>query len=396
MKITVLGQGFNSSSDNSVGSLLIKFFSQMDFHKFTGFSAFTSPSAITGLSKHINNAKKYFKSITIITGIDKKGTSKEALEALQKLKIRSYIFHHPSSTIFHPKIYLFEGFEKSELIIGSSNLTSRGLFTNIETSILISIDNSIETDKKIIDQLKDYYKEIFDLTDPNIKKITKSLISELVIRNIVPPEIERDSAYDKEESYEKKETEKFIIKIFPKREVAKMPVEFRGKSKPKLKVQKSTKERKIPKIEQSEFGKLVWRRKKLPASSVQASGVGTNPTGGLRLVQAKFIYKGDKIDQTTYFRNALFGKYLWKKIRSNPFVEAAAIPFEITIKGKFLGKFILEVRHKPSGEAGQHNYTTSISWSELGNIIRDENLTGRRLDLYAPKGKSKVFHIIIS
>ena len=35
-----------------------------------------------------------------------------------------------SISIFHPKIYLFEGTDKSELIIGSSNLTSQGLFTN--------------------------------------------------------------------------------------------------------------------------------------------------------------------------------------------------------------------------------------------------------------------------
>ena len=175
----------------------------------------------------------------------------------------------------------------------------------------------------------------------------------------------------------------------------KLPFDFRPKRKPVLKNRKSVSDLESVKLEQNKFGKLVWRRQKLPASSVQVSEIGTNPTGGLRLVQDKFVYNGEKIDQTTYFRNLLFGHFTWEKIKSNPFVEAAIIPFEITIKGKYIGKYKLEVRHKPSGEAGQHNYTTSISWGELGEIIMDEKLTGRRLDIYSPKGRIKAFKIVI-
>lgn len=91
------------------------------------------------------------------------------------LNIDAYVFYQPSITIFHPKIYLFEGADKSELIIGSSNLTSQGLFTNVEASLLVSIDNRVETDRKIVEQLKDYFKGIFDFTDPNLKKLSKKL-----------------------------------------------------------------------------------------------------------------------------------------------------------------------------------------------------------------------------
>ena len=114
------------------------------------------------------------------------------------------------------------------------------------------------------------------------------------------------------------------------------------------------------------------------------------------MVQDDFIIKGGKIDHTNYFRNSLFGNYDWNKIRSNPFVEAAKVPFEVTINEEFIGRFDLEIRHKPSGEAGQHNYTTSISWGELGTVIKESSLEGSRLDLYSPKGKSKAFQIIIS
>jgi HKD family nuclease len=124
MTITILGQGYAPISDGSVGSYLIKFFADKKFNSFTGISAFASQAGVNGLSKYIAEAKKHLSVITIVTGIDQKGTSKEALEALLHLDINSFIFYQPSITIFHPKIYLFEGKKKSELIISSSNLTS--------------------------------------------------------------------------------------------------------------------------------------------------------------------------------------------------------------------------------------------------------------------------------
>ena len=392
MNITILGHGFEATSEHSVGKQLIKFFADKDFHTFTGISAFASQAGVRGLSNYIKTAKKHLKIITTVTGVDQKGTSKEALEELLSLNIDAYVFYQPSFTIFHPKIYLFEGDDKSELIIGSSNLTSQGLFTNVEASLLVSIDNSVEADIKIVEQLKDYFKGIFDFTDPNLKKLSKKIIDDLVKAKVVPTEAERKAAYDKAEKAERKETVNIISKIFPKRAIAKIPSEFRGTKKPTTKKAAATA---AAAGSASAKGKLVWTRKKLPSSSVQGGGSGTNPTGGLRLVQDDFISGGNKIDQTSYFKN-LFNKYTWKQVRTTPYVEAAKVPFEVTIKGVFHGQFDLEVRHKPSGEAGQHNYTTSISWGTVGSIISKANLIGSRLDLYAPKGKGKPFQIVIS
>jgi HKD family nuclease len=395
MRIQLLGQGYEPISKLSVGNNLIKLFANKEFHTFTGISAFASQAGIIGLSKHISAAKQHLHSIAIVTGIDQKGTSKEALEALLELEIDAYIFYQPSSTIFHPKIYLFEGNDKSELIIGSSNLTSSGLFSNIETSLLISINNNIEEDRKVIEQLKEYFSGIYSHNDPNLKPLTQELINDLVKARLVPTEDERRAAPDKVEKSEQTDTGNIITEIFPKRLIAKMPVEFRGTSITRTE----------PKIEptiaveigkESKRGRIVWTRKKLPSSSVQVSGSGTNPTGGLRLVQDRFISGEKVIDQTIYFRNILFGKYSWKQVKVKPFVEAAKIPFEVSIKDEYIGKFDLEVRHKPSGEAGQHNYTTSISWGELSGIIRKMDLTGSRLDLYAPKNIKGTFHIVIS
>jgi len=393
MKVTFLGQGFEAKSEASVGKQLIKFFADKNFHTFTGISAFASQAGVKGLSSHIDAAKKHLKNITIVTGVDQKGTSQEALRELFLLNIKVFVFYQPSITIFHPKIYLFEGDAKSELIIGSSNLTSQGLFANVEASLLVSIDNSVEQDRDVIRQVKNYFQGIFDLSDPNLKRLTVGIVRELVAAKIVPTEEERRAAQDKADNAEQNGGKILISNIFPNRAIAKLPAEFRGRTKPRSNAPISL----SPSSEKAaDKGKLVWTRRKLPSSSVQGGKDGTNPSGGLRLVQDDFEINGKKIAQSKYFREDLFGKYSWKEIKRAPFVEAATIPVDVTILGKFIGKFDLEVRHKPSGAAGQGNYTTSISWGKLGEIIRKANLTGSRLDLYAPRKKGNPYHMVIS
>jgi len=94
MKIVFLGQGLKPSSNKSVGNLIIKYLQNQDFESFTCFVAFVSEAAIKGIGNHINNAKKYIKNIKIIAGVDLKGTSKEALEALLSLKVESFVYYH--------------------------------------------------------------------------------------------------------------------------------------------------------------------------------------------------------------------------------------------------------------------------------------------------------------
>jgi hypothetical protein len=134
----------------------------------------------------------------------------------------------------------------------------------------------------------------------------------------------------------------------------------------------------------------------LPSSSVQQSASGTNPTGGLRLVQDDFRVGGTVIDQASYFRNTVFAGYNWSQVRANPFVEVATVPFELIIGGSHEGSFNLEVRHKPSGVASQGNYTTSISWGAASQKIAQQNLTNLKLELFAPTATNSSFLIHIS
>jgi hypothetical protein len=142
-------------------------------------------------------------------------------------------------------------------------------------------------------------------------------------------------------------------------------------------------------------GPLKWIKPDLPASDVQRQP--GNPTGGLRLTQARFTVEARKIDQTSYFRNTLFGEFPWTEKRRTPFVESTRVRFDITILGQPYGIHQLGISHKPSGVAGQSNYTTILHWGVLSGQIRDLNLVGRTFYLYAPaEGKNEPFFIEIA
>jgi len=351
MNITLLGQGYEATSESSVGNHLVKFLSQKDFHTFTGISAFASEGGVREFSDYIENAKKVFKSLNLIVGIDQEGTSKEAFLKINNLEINSYIFYQKESPIFHPKIYLFEGDNKTKLIVGSSNLTLKGLFLNVEVSLLVEFSNDDKDGQKLLSELKDYFKGFFEFNDPNLFKITPELIEGFVNDGIVPIEANRLKK-DSKRTTDKRDQEKPSVDV-PKRDTARIPRIFRGKPKTSRTVSEIIKELEIEDTIQFEPNSLVWTRKKLPASSVQlGKQTTTNPTGGLRLAQDNFIFNGKIIDQTRYFRNQVFGNYDWKQVKNNPVVEATTITFDITVKGKHLGRYNLEIRHKPSGEAG--------------------------------------------
>lgn len=121
MQIKFLGQGYEPESKNAVGNHLMALLTSKQFHTFTAISAFVSRAGLNGLSNFIEEAKPHLQKVTIITGVDQGGTAKEALEELLKMNVDAFVFYQPLKTIFHPKIYLFEGDEKSVLIVGSSN-----------------------------------------------------------------------------------------------------------------------------------------------------------------------------------------------------------------------------------------------------------------------------------
>ncbi len=392
MKITLLGQGYESTSEFSVGKQLVKLFADKDFHTFTGISAFSSQVGVNDIAGHIFKAKEHLENITIITGVDQKATSKEALEALLELNILSYIFYVPPPfPTFHPKIYLFEGNERSELIIGSSNLTRPGLFSNVETSLLISIENNIETDIKIVEQLKDYFRGIFDHNDPNLKEITKELIEEFVKEKVVPTEAERKALHDKVDGEESDENQNILSSIFPKRKIAQIPNEFKGKPKPKESTGEEDASIKLG--IKSDALLLVWESGPLKERDLTIpKKKNTHQTGSMYF--KKGLLKG--IDQRHYFRDEVFSELEWKydtKPRLTH-IERAFARFKIIIMGKAMGDFELGLSHNTDTNSKtykENNCMTSLIWGDARSLIAKSELRGLNAQLFKVQDKKDEF-----
>jgi len=389
MRISFLGQGFDPTSPNSVGNKIIEFLSMNQFDSFLAISAFASPAGVKGLSAHLNQAGPHFRNLSIIVGIDQNGTSVEALEEIVNLGISSHIFYQKEAPIFHPKIYLFEGRRQTKLILGSSNLTANGLFSNHEASLLAEFDSTDTDGNRLLDEIKTYYSTLFDFSDPNLFEITRANIDSFITDGVIDREPVRV-----QQNRKIRQSATRSINV-PNRSTPPIPPEFRrprrSSSATRTSIVQTT-----PDGDETIYdrGNLIWSRSGMPGSSVQIAGTGnTNPTGGLRLVQGGFMVSGSVIDQTTYFRNTLFGSFTWNRVSSSPPVETTHVEFIVTVRGDSWGKYELEIRHKPSGEAGQGNYTTSISWGVISDRIRDANLVGSQIEIYSPRNPNEPFQI---
>ncbi len=392
MNISFLGQGFEDQSVNAIGHHLIAFLNRSDFHTFYGISAFASESGIYGLTGHLNSAKQYFKSLNLIIGVDLEGTSKEALEELLGIGINSYVYYQKEQPIFHPKIYLFEGSKEIKLIIGSSNLTRGGLFTNVESSILIEFDSSDKGGLALLREIKTYYKTLFDFSDPNLFPINNSVIMGFYANGIIPTEKTRSTNFKKSVAPPPPTTSSTNTLAIPWRKTAKVPSTFPAKPRKAVITPTTTAKalqthaNPIPTTPpvQLQPKTLVWQKPSLSSSDAQQVLVGTKITGNLKLSQAKFMFNNILIDQTTYFRNQVFGNLAWAHTKtSSSSYEEVLCRFQITILGKVIGTFLLKLSHDPVRVASQGNTPTWLHWGNtILPFLQQTNIKGKTLNLY--------------
>ena len=176
---------FNQPFDGSLGDFLIDVLRSGKFTSLNIFVAFAKTSGVKKLELPFIDFKKNGGTLTIFVGIDLGGTSYEALTALLKLSTRLIVVHSESRNTYHPKIYYFSSPKSSPLlVVGSNNLTSGGLWSNFESSVIVE-----GTDKFLqstIERLKTL------LRNPKICKEIKKQedLDELLALNYITKEID--------------------------------------------------------------------------------------------------------------------------------------------------------------------------------------------------------------
>lgn len=388
MKVKFLAQGYDPENDTSLGNSLIDLLKDTSLSSLTIFSAFASASAVKGLKPFFDRAKKLLTKIKIVVGIDQQGTSEEALTALLDLDFPVFIYYQPSQGIFHPKLYLFEGKKHSKLIIGSSNLTTHGLFVNIEASLLIEMDNSTE-DKKLIDDLKKYFKGIFDETDKNLQPLSKEIIARLVEKQIVPSEAEQRKSFQKNTVSHSSNIDS-ILDIFPKRIKSAIPKQFITRNQNTAEVSDKPNQN-----FDNENKQLLWTSNPLTERDLNIpTGSNTNPTGSMLFKKGQ----NTNTDHRHFFRDVVFKDLKWEIDNSKTHLERSFATFDFYIAEKLIDTFTLKITHNTRTDSKaylQRNSMTQVSWGDAKFIIAQKALLGKILFLYQDTKQANRYSFVI-
>jgi hypothetical protein len=362
-------------------------------------SAFTSLRTILRLRERILSISDLGTTVRLVLGIDLGGTSRDVLKELLHWNCEVFIFYNPLvRATFHPKIYLFESESDSMLFIGSNNLTDGGLYTNYEACTCYEF--RFPADEKLYKKSIQPIVSFIEPSGPTVCRLDDKLIDTLTALGILISEIDmrrsrRAKVGRPRLGKNDKSDNPFSSVMVPYPPL--LQRDIRKKSFPHSSV-------KLPKIKTSSHRKLsrpkgilVWR-KKLPQSDALQVSPGSNPVGGVRLTQAGFENpSGHTINHTTYFRS-LFDDYDWESEGGRyADQEHTYISMRIFIRGKDYGIRNFEISHKPSGEAGQDNYTTIFRWGRsFSTIIKQSKLKGAIFSLYEASNSDTQFFIEIT
>lgn len=367
------------------------------YSKVVFVSAFVALRTILRLRERLLAQMGAGATLRFTIGIDLGGTSREVLEELLRWNCEAWVFHNaiPRST-FHPKVYLFEGPANATLFVGSNNLTDGGFYTNYEAAS--RVDFAFPEDAASYSQVLVPLAPFLEPQGGTSKKIDRALIDVLVARGQLPSEAEarqvrRSLASGRRLDLIPLPASPFAAVGIPMAPL--LPDALRRQEPdegPPPPESNDVEPELLPTVPVAPTlgpglvqgaGVLVWR-KTLPRTDALQVREGTNHVGGVRLTQAGFEYPpGQRIDQRTYFRQVFAGSKWEPEPGGHQDQEHTFVPMRIVIRGRDLGVRNIELSHKPSGEAGQDNYTTILRWGhELIPLVIQENLTGAVFSIY--------------
>lgn len=379
---------------NEVDELLNQ---EVVYSRIVFVSAFVALRTILRMRERLLGQMENGALLRLTIGIDLGGTSREVLDELLRWTCETFVFHNtiPRAT-FHPKVYLFESATTATLFVGSNNLTDGGFYTNYEAAT--RYDFELPADAAEYERLLRPLAPFLEPQGPTVQRLNTQLIERLVTRGELPSEGEarqrrRAQTEARRPAGENLPQSPFAPVAIPlppllpdalRREEPERAEPQPPEPQPQPQPVPAPAEPLPPAGEAPRpAGVLVWR-KTLPQTDALQVNEGSHHVGGVRLTQARFENPpGRRIDQTTYFRQ-LFADYPWEREPGrHRNQEHAFVPMRIIIRGKDYGVRNFEISHKPSGEAGQANYTTILRWGrEFNPTVLRENLTDTVFSLY--------------
>lgn len=172
-----------------LGQRLIELLDSADYQSLNIIVAFAKNSGVLRIKDALEKFRSRGGTVNVRVGVDLGGTSHEALTTLLLYTDSLQVVHAEKGQTFHPKIYYFQGDEKSLVIVGSHNLTAGGLWTNFESSVIIPVSQSKKDAVELQQGVDDYIGALTSLTDLSMPIGTQLDIDKLLENGYVFKEV---------------------------------------------------------------------------------------------------------------------------------------------------------------------------------------------------------------
>lgn len=155
----------NQPFTGQLGDRLVDLLESPDYDTLTIIVAFAKNSGVLRIKDSLKRFRERGGVVNVYVGVDLGGTSYEALTALRIYTDSLKVIHSEKGQTFHPKIYQLSGKDNDFIVVGSHNLTGGGLWTNFESSVLLSVDRESVSDMQVFKGLQDYIVKLNSLGD---------------------------------------------------------------------------------------------------------------------------------------------------------------------------------------------------------------------------------------
>lgn len=186
---------FNQPFAGAMGDELISQLQSGKFKNLTMFVAFAKTSGVLRIKSALDAFRADGGNVTVYVGIDLDGTSYEALtELLHSVDSLNIVHSTLFSQTFHPKIYDFTSDSEVLTIVGSHNLTSGGLWTNFESSMIVAADLSSVEGQQLRQDIDQYVANLQTLGAPFQHVQNQTYLDTLLTNKYVSREIDQRAA----------------------------------------------------------------------------------------------------------------------------------------------------------------------------------------------------------
>ena len=262
---------------------------------------------------------------------------------------------------------------------------------------MVEFKNDNPNGIQLLKEVKDYYKTLFDFSDPNLFKISPQIITQFVNEGIVPTKKVWSKKHKKDTSNKNpKDNNNLVI---PKRPTVKIPTNFKGRYKTNKAVSKLISELEIEnnfEFENATNNQNLWESGPLTERDLNIpKGQNTNPTGSMLFKKGTLT----NINTRHYFRDNVFTALNWSfDTRQNrTHIERTIANIKIVIKGIDYGIYKLSISHNTNSVHLEDvkQPATQLHWGDAKALIAQDELIGKTAKLFKDITKTDLFTLII-